>query len=139
MSAPSGRPAARRGWIVPPAILVLLVLLAGAFAIGQGVGSSAANNNPAAANIGTDGPRVNVPASAQDLQQTLITVVHTVQPSVVEVTSQGGRGGAIGSGVVLTKDGYIATNDHVVAGLSTQTGAHSPAAQQRATPARADP
>src|SRR5258705_13501079 len=30
MPAPSGRPAARRGWIVPAAILVLLVLLAGA-------------------------------------------------------------------------------------------------------------
>jgi len=139
MPAPSGRPAARRGWIVPAAILVLLVLIAGAFAIGQGVGSSAANNNPAVANIGTDGPRVNVPASAQDLQQTLITVVHTVQPSVVEVTSRGGQGGAIGSGVVLTKDGYIATNDHVVAGFSTYTVTLSNGDQKSATLVGADP
>jgi S1-C subfamily serine protease len=139
MPAPSGRPAARRGWIVPAAILVLLVLIAGAFAIGQGVGSSAGNNNPAVANIGTDGPRVNVPASAQDLQQTLITVVHTVQPSVVEVTSRGGQGGAIGSGVVLTKDGYIATNDHVVAGFSTYTVTLSNGDQKSATLVGADP
>ncbi|HZC78229.1 MAG TPA: trypsin-like peptidase domain-containing protein, partial [Ktedonobacterales bacterium] len=139
MPTPSGRPAARRGWIVPAAILVLLVLLAGAFAIGQGVGSSTANNNPAVANIGTDGPRVNVPASAQDLQQTLITVVHTVQPSVVEVTSRGGQGGAIGSGVVLTKDGYIATNDHVVAGFSTYTVTLSNGDTKSATLVGADP
>jgi S1-C subfamily serine protease len=139
MPTPSGRPAARRGWIVPAAILVLLVLIAGAFAIGQGVGSSSANNNPAVANIGTDGPRVNVPASAQDLQQTLITVVRTVQPSVVEVTSRGGQGVAIGSGVVLTKDGYIATNDHVVAGFSTYTLTLSNGEQKSATLVGADP
>jgi S1-C subfamily serine protease len=63
---------------------------------------------------------VAVPASAQDLQQTVINVIHVVQPSVVEVNSQGGSGGAIGSGEVYdSKGGYIVTNDHVVDGFTS--------------------
>ena len=112
-----------------------MLLTPRAFAIGQS--QLLRGKQQSAGEHRTD--RVNVPASAQDLQQTLITVVHTVQPSVVEVTSQGGRGGAIGSGVVLTKDGYIATNDHVVAGFSTYTVTLSNGEQKSATLVGADP
>jgi S1-C subfamily serine protease len=62
---------------------------------------------------------VPVPAAAQDLQQTIITVIRAVQPSVVQVNSSGSAGGAIGSGEILTAAGYIVTNDHVVHGFST--------------------
>ena len=64
-------------------------------------------------------PTVVVPPAAQDLQQTVINVIHAVQPSVVQVMSSGNGGGGIGSGEIVSADGYIVTNNHVVAGGSS--------------------
>src|SRR5262245_36310889 len=111
----AARPHLVRHWS-SPGILLVLTVLAVALA-GCDLGSS--STQPGARTAGAPAPTVAVPASAQDLQQTVINVIHTVQPSVVEVKSQGGGGGAIGSGENLTNDGYIVTNDHVVEGFSS--------------------
>ena len=76
---------------------------------------------------------VVVPPAAQDLQQTVVNVIRAVQPSVVEVTSLGSQQEAIGSGEILTADGYIVTNDHVVNGFSQFSVRLSSGAQYPAT------
>ena len=122
---PPGAPN-RRGWgtVISAAIgaLVAVVLLLAAFALGHStVGNNSTGNN--ASNASASGsqvtaPTVAVPATALDLQQTVVNVVHTDQPSVVEITGQGSQGGDIGSGDVMRSNGYIVTNDHVVSGYS---------------------
>jgi putative serine protease PepD len=54
---------------------------------------------------------------ANDLQATTISVIKTVDPSIVQVQGRGnGPGGSVGSGEILTSNGYIVTNSHVVHG-----------------------
>ncbi len=123
-----GRPPRKQRvwWRYPAGALVLLCLLLASFLMGHalvttGTPSSTSGTAPAAT------------SSAQDLQQTVIQVVNKVQPSVVEVTSRAIGREAIGSGVILTADGYIATNDHVVRGYSSYTVALSDGRSMQAT------
>jgi S1-C subfamily serine protease len=95
------------------ALLALLVV---------GGWGGAHQNTATESSTSTGGTTVVVPPSAQDLQQTIINTIRIVQPSVVQITSSGSsQGGAIGSGEILTADGYIVTNDHVVAGFTQFT------------------
>lgn len=40
----------------------------------------------------------------------------TIAPSIVTVTARGAMGGGVGTGVIITSDGQILTNEHVVSG-----------------------
>lgn len=115
---PPSRPSRHR-LVSPLGVGIVLAGFIAMFVAGCAIGASSASNN-VSQNKGSAGaaPTIAVPASASDLQQNVVNVIHTVQPSVVEVVSQGGQGEAIGSGEILTANGYIVTNDHVVNGYS---------------------
>lgn len=71
---------------------------------------------------GTDGSsssatNTNVVPTSQ--KGTIAGVAEAVSPSIVEISAESSAGSATGSGVVITDDGEIITNNHVVAGASS--------------------
>ncbi|WP_306321495.1 MULTISPECIES: S1C family serine protease [unclassified Streptomyces] len=50
---------------------------------------------------------------------TVSGVAEAVSPSIVEVNAELGSGSSTGSGVIITSDGEIVTNNHVVSGASS--------------------
>ncbi|MFI5493081.1 S1C family serine protease [Actinoplanes sp. NPDC051859] len=95
-----------------PVLLICLVTALLAGAVGGALGYLAAQSN-GTGNAGTQlGGPLAAPEAAQRAPDSLSGVAKQVQPSVVTVRVSG----AIGSGFVATRDGYVITNDHVVEG-----------------------
>jgi S1-C subfamily serine protease len=105
-------------------VLLGLALLA-ALGIGIGAGAALGRARQAAAPATVLGaisaPAVTISSSTTSLQTDVERVATAVAPSVVKITSVAGRQEAIGSGDILTANGYIVTNDHVVQGFSNYT------------------
>jgi serine protease Do len=120
--AGSGGSRRRGGSVVAAAVLAAVLAAGGTAALVAGplgpYGSAATPTAPAGVTVGTGSSAT--PAPETDLTK----VVAAVRDSVVTITSEGfsSRGGGqipstgVGSGIVLTADGYILTNKHVVAG-----------------------
>ncbi|MFE2168739.1 S1C family serine protease [Streptomyces sp. NPDC059447] len=67
---------------------------------------------------GSSGGGVNGTNVSQSSNGTVAGVAEQVSPSVVRIDTRTGSGQGTGSGIVVTSDGEIVTNNHVVAGAS---------------------
>ncbi|GAA3728953.1 S1C family serine protease [Streptomyces tremellae] len=99
-----------------PVALVAAVALAAAV-VGGGVATvltENADSNPnASTTVGVSGTTVS-----QSSKGTVAGVAQAVTPAIVEITADSQGGESIGSGVVITSDGQVLTNNHVVSGAS---------------------
>ncbi|WP_282090512.1 S1C family serine protease [Streptomyces tendae] len=105
------RPARRRG---PAALLVAVAIVAAAVGGGTAYGIQELTGSDTVASSATS---TNVVPSSQ--KGTVSGVAKAVSPSIVEINATSNAGSSTGSGVIITGDGEIITNNHVVSGASS--------------------
>src|SRR5919112_6299014 len=99
----------------PVALLAAVAIVAAAIGGGTAYGIQELTGNDTVASSSSTSTNV-VPSSQKG---TVSGVAEAVGPSIVEVDATSGAGSSTGSGVVITADGEIVTNNHVVAGASS--------------------
>jgi putative serine protease PepD len=98
------------------AAAIALVVVAGG--VGGGVATLLEHPTPTAATSSLSGAATASQPIAQAPNGSVETVAAKVLPSVVQIRVSVGGSGDVGSGVVLSADGNILTNNHVVAGAA---------------------
>ncbi|WP_329135669.1 S1C family serine protease [Streptomyces sp. NBC_00670] len=99
----------------PFALLAAVAIAAAAVGGGTAYGIQElthSSNTVAASTTGTSAVPVGKKGSVS-------AIAAAVSPSVVEITATSNAGESTGSGVIITSDGEIVTNNHVVTGAST--------------------
>lgn len=109
-SAPSA-PSAKVGAGKIVGIMVAAALVGGA----AGIGGAAAGASifPSSQSVVTSSPQ-NVTVNDTGSVNQTTAIAAKVVPSVVTISASAGSSGGTGSGVILTADGYVVTNTHVV-------------------------
>lgn len=107
-------PKARRRNSGPLALLAAVAIVAAAIGGGTAYGIQELTGNDTVAASSSTSTNV-VPASQKG---TVAGVAKAVSPSIVEINAASNAGSSTGSGVIITGDGEIVTNNHVIAGAS---------------------
>ncbi|MFE4048777.1 S1C family serine protease [Streptomyces sp. YIM B13518] len=112
---PAPRPAKKRKRARGPAALLAAVAIVAAAVGGgtaYGIQELAGGDTAAAGSTST----TVVPSSRKG---TVAGVAEAVTPSIVEINATSNAGSSTGSGVIITSDGEIVTNNHVVSGATS--------------------
>lgn len=112
-NVPSKRPVSAR---IAALVLVLIIAFGGGLAGGL-VGSSLSDSSGGTSNS----PLVTAaPVKTGDIGDTNVAkAAEVIAPSVVTIDSVSSTGEAVGTGIIITSDGEILTNNHVVEGSET--------------------
>lgn len=101
-------------------VLAAALVVGGGAGLGGAAAYDAMNGDDPAASAGTDAGTGIKTASTADapsdpsLDGSVEAVADKVLPSVVQINVSGPQGSGSGSGIILTEDGQILTNNHVV-------------------------
>ncbi|WP_369036156.1 S1C family serine protease [Streptomyces adonidis] len=99
----------------PFALLAAVAIVAAAIGGGTAYGIQELTNSDSAVTSSSTSTNV-VPSSAKG---TVSGVAAAVSPSIVEINATSNAGSSTGSGVIITSDGEIITNNHVISGASS--------------------
>ncbi|MEG3627549.1 S1C family serine protease [Streptomyces poriticola] len=113
-AAPAAAPARRSARRGPVALLAAVAIVAAAVGGGTAYGIQELTGSDTTASSSTS---TNVVPSSQ--KGTVAGVAEAVSPSIVEISAASNTGSSTGSGVIITEDGEIITNNHVVSGASS--------------------
>jgi putative serine protease PepD len=130
--ATGGAPHRRRRRTAMAALVAALVL--GGGAAGGAIGTQLDHGSTATGSAGSAGSGAATAARTVS-GDSLADVVANVSPSIVDIKVATGQGTAEGSGIVLSSDGRVVTNNHVVEGAAGSGAVRVTLADGRSAPA----
>ncbi len=106
-----------RGRGLTAAVLAGALVVGGAAGVGGAAAFNALHDDNSVVNSSDTSGKYEASSTALVKDGTVEKVASAVLPSVVKVNVSGQSGAGSGSGIILTKDGQILTNNHVVSGV----------------------